>query len=262
MCEPSPSPSVHAASKAGGRRTAPPSRSVRSGWLIGALLLFAAIAPMTAADPASAPQPSVATRLQELAQTHHFELEGVERMDEGEAPRTHLPLEAELKRLLQGINHVVLRRPDGSVRKVLILGRVVHPPRPAEIALPLRRHGGHYQVEATLVGADGKAFPVNLVVDTGATYVVLPESFRERLALGEKALKAVTVQTANGQMAARVGVLPALRLGAETVPDVAVAFVADEKLGGNRLLGITVLSRYRVTLDNAAEQLLLVKPER
>lgn len=256
------SPAVLHAPTLGPRRTALPSRAIRSIWLAGALLTLAVLTPAAAAPPATAPSPSAAARLEELARDHHFELEGAERMTEGEAPRVHLPLEAELKRLLQGFNHVVLRRPDGSVRKVLVLGRAMPPQAPAEIALPLRRHGGHYRVEATLVGADGKALPVELVVDTGATYVVLPESLRQQLALAEESLHPVTVQTANGRMAARVGVLPALRLGAETVPNVAVAFVADEKLGGNRLLGITVLSRYRVTLDNAAEQLLLVKPER
>jgi len=94
-------------------------------------------------------------------------------------------------------------------------------------------------------------------VDTGATLVVLPESFAERLGYQLDKLPTQQVRTANGTASARIATLPTLRLGSTAVVDIGIAFIGDEQLGGTALLGMSALGRFQITLDDEQNQLTL-----
>lgn len=203
-----------------------------------------------------------AAALAALAEAQGFSLSGAERLGDASAPllEDDLAPEQRLRILLQGFNHVLVRGTDGAIERLIITGRTRNAAEvPREIALPTRRRGPHHLVEATALGRGNRQIALTLMVDTGATYVVLPLSLAERLGLDPASLRPRQVQTANGPAPARVGHLPGLRLGAERLEDVQTAFVEDRRLGGSMLLGMSVLERYRVTLDDRNDRLLLLR---
>jgi predicted aspartyl protease len=58
---------------------------------------------------------------------------------------------------------------------------------------------------------------------------------------------------------AKIGKLQELKIAGETVENVDVAFIADALLGENRLLGMSVLGRYQVTIDDTSHSITLLK---
>ncbi|HSO80212.1 MAG TPA: peptidase A2A, partial [Chromatiaceae bacterium] len=56
---------------------------------------------------------------------------------------------------------------------------------------------------------------------------------------------------------ARMGRLAGVWLGEHKIADVQVSFIDDAKLGGNALLGMSVLGRYRMAIDDEANHLTL-----
>ena len=64
--------------------------------------------------------------------------------------------------------------------------------------------------------------------------------------------------TANGQVPVRVGKLQQVRIGNAKAREVAVGFIADDKMGNNYLLGMSFLNRFRVTIDDDANRLTLL----
>jgi clan AA aspartic protease (TIGR02281 family) len=103
---------------------------------------------------------------------------------------------------------------------------------------------------------------MKLMVDTGASLVVLPASTAGALGLQPDQLAEQTLQTAKGELQARVGRIKAVQLGDARVEDVDVALVDDEQLGGMALLGMNVLSRYLFILDDEKNQLILIPQEK
>ena len=97
-----------------------------------------------------------------------------------------------------------------------------------------------------------------LMVDTGATRIVLPESMTRTLGFSDKDLKSGWTQTANGKVRTEQGILRSVQVGRAIVDDVAVNFVADEALGKNALLGMSFLGRFRITIDERNERLILM----
>jgi predicted aspartyl protease len=77
--------------------------------------------------------------------------------------------------------------------------------------------------------------------------------------LNPATLRERPVQTANGSVNARLGRLPAVLLGTERLTNLAVAFIDDQRLGGQALLGMSVLGRFRMTIDDANNQIILAK---
>jgi clan AA aspartic protease (TIGR02281 family) len=94
-------------------------------------------------------------------------------------------------------------------------------------------------------------------VDTGADFVVLPSSVISDLGIDAAKLEEREMQTANGKVEARVGILPALWLGEARIADPIAAFIDDGKLGNGGLLGMSVLGRYTMTIDDEAGTLTL-----
>jgi clan AA aspartic protease (TIGR02281 family) len=220
---------------------------------------------------------AVPDTLERLARDGGFEVMGLDKAkdafgrDEGGAtyPR--------LKGLLDDFNHVIVQAPGGGVSKVIIISRKtawVPPPPPetpagpapaagapaevsGDIVVATERRGTSHLVSVSLEGEGGKRVGQVLTVDTGADFVVLPASLLGPLGLQAKALEGREVQTANGKTAARLGRLAAVWFGDRKVADVQAAFIEDAKLGGSALLGMSVLSRYRMTIDDQTNRLTL-----
>jgi len=257
----------------------PPRRPAIAAWLVPAL------AALSWSVPALAEQVDVAEELERLEGTYGFTVKdkdldiarGVKGRAEGDA------LVPRLRLLLEGFDHIIVQRPDGAVDRVLILGVKGNytPPEPkvsgneseeeskppeeggqqgsanGEIVIQTQRKGASHAVSLTLEGQGGKRVTRVLLLDTGADYLVLPSSILPQLGISPNGLRTQAVQTANGRIEARMGKLPALWLGSKKIEGVETAFIDDNRLGGNSLLGMSVLSRFRVTIDDEHNRLVL-----
>ncbi|MGB5831712.1 MAG: retropepsin-like aspartic protease, partial [Thiohalocapsa sp.] len=129
----------------------------------------------------------------------------------------------------------------------------------ARIELPTVRNGNQHSVRVSLERPNGERVDRALLIDTGADTLVLPASLIATLGLAEEGLGERSVQTANGRTEARVGRLPGVWLGEQRIADVEVAFLDDDKLGGGGLLGMSVLGRYQMTIDDEQDKLTLIR---
>ncbi|NCA69999.1 MAG: peptidase A2A [Sphingobacteriia bacterium] len=235
--------------------------------------ILLAMAGLFGSVAAAAPLVSVTDELQRLMDQHAFEVRGIEQTQDALGRSEGDALVPRLRALLDGFDHVIVQSASGGVERVIILGEKVavvapvpslDPMAGAEagsgtdpIVLPTRRQGASHLVGVGLEGPDGKRLEQALLIDTGADRVVLPESLIASLGLSPERLEVHPVQTANGIVEARIGTLDGVWLAEQRVSDVAVAFIADERLGGNALLGMSVLGRYVVTIDDEHGQVLL-----
>lgn len=125
------------------------------------------------------------------------------------------------------------------------------------------RQQGHHVVRVALVGPNGETHNRSLLVDTGATEVVLPSSMIKMLGFKQNQLQEAYAQTANGVIPAWRGRLKTIELGgpdrSEVLPRINVMFIDDDALGGAGLLGMNVLGKYNVTFLDSEDQILLDK---
>ncbi len=121
-----------------------------------------------------------------------------------------------------------------------------------EIVLEQNR-GGHYVVTGEINGASAR-----LLLDTGATGVVIPMALAEEFGL-QRGIS-IPVQTANGTITNYLSRIDELRIGAITLRDVD-AFL-NPAMGANDeiLLGMTALSQLEMT--QRSNQLILVQHTR
>ena len=119
-------------------------------------------------------------------------------------------------------------------------------PPPAPAPPPPRRFGerslaadagGQYSVDALVAG-----FPVKMLVDTGATMVVISAEVADRLGLNVEQGRKWQVHTANGDSVATETLLSSIDLGGVYMSDVA-ALIADRSAGPVNLLGASFLKR-------------------
>ncbi len=237
------------------------------GWFACVWLPVLILSPVLA----SAARVEVAVAIERLAAQHGFRVDGRQHLEQGFGWLDDGPLEQQLRELLEGFDHIIIRSPTGEVERVLIMGPTTAglPAQPAQllnplepesggaIELPTNRRGNQHLVEIALEGAGARRLTEELLIDTGADALVLPASMIARLGLSIADLQMREVQTANGRAQARYGRLPAVWLAGQRVPDVAVAFLEDRQLGGRGLLGMSVLGRFRLTIDDQAHRLLL-----
>lgn len=134
---------------------------------------------------------------------------------------------------------------------------------PKTLTLKTSRFGPHHIVRAALVGPNGRTQLVSLIVDTGATDVVLPESMIEKLGFRDSELTETGIQTANGVTSAQRGLLRSLELGgpdhSDVIQRVPVMFMSDDDTGGYALIGMSVLGRYSMTIEDDEDRIILVK---
>jgi clan AA aspartic protease (TIGR02281 family) len=216
-------------------------------------------------------QVEITAELARLAAAHGFAVSGDEHLAdsvgraEGDDPLRRLRI------LLEGYDHIIVQDGGGGIERVIVLGAATPgsvprepmvavdgaPPPDAPIELKTIRDGSQHSVRVSLEGAEGRRLPRVLLIDTGADTVVLPASLIAGLGIDPQTLQTREVQTANGLTKARTGRLAAVWLGAQRVPDVAVAFLDDDKLGSAGLLGMSVLGRYQMTIDDQENLLRL-----
>ncbi len=125
------------------------------------------------------------------------------------------------------------------------------------ITLPLTLKGGRIFARLSVPG--GKAFP--MLIDTGAPATVLPLSVYDRLKIKPFRTQVIRLANRRGARAAQWAV-PALQMGGATLKDQGVVSIApddpkdlDPDFG---LLGMDILSRYRVTINYARLKMTLI----
>ncbi len=225
--------------------------------LFAALVVLAGLA-MPAKPLAEALASDLRTQIRDLAAAHGFIVNGLERIGDDAATPVSGDLRHQIERLLEKYNFVLLHDADGSILEVRISQPIQAAPKfPNRYAIKTTRKGQHHVVEAELVGLGSARTRTSLIVDTGATTVVLPASMIEPLGFRSEDLRDGLAQTANGEIAIKRGTLTSLWIGRVVAHDVAVAFVVDPRLPETRLLGMSFLACFRVTLDEANDQLIL-----
>lgn len=134
---------------------------------------------------------------------------------------------------------------------------------PKTLTLTTSRQGPHHIIRAALVGPNGRTQLVSLIVDTGATDMVLPASMIGKLGFRGNELSPTSIQTANGITHAQRGQLRSVELGGPDVSDVIervpVLFMDDADIGGYALMGMSVLGRYSMTIEDREDRIVLVK---
>jgi clan AA aspartic protease (TIGR02281 family) len=131
------------------------------------------------------------------------------------------------------------------------------------LTLKTDRDGPHHIIRAALIGPNGHTQLVSFIVDTGATDMVLPSSMIDKLGFRESELSAIGVQTANGVAEGQRGFLRSIELGglehSDVLQHVPVMFMSDADTGGYALMGMSVLGRYNMTIEDAENRIILVK---
>jgi clan AA aspartic protease (TIGR02281 family) len=134
---------------------------------------------------------------------------------------------------------------------------------PKTLTLQTSRFGPHHIVRAALVGPNGRTQLVSFILDTGATDIVLPASMIETLGFRSSELTRISMQTANGMTQGQRGTLRSVEIGgpdiSDVIPRVPVIFISDASTGGHALLGMSVLARYSMTIEDRENRIILVK---
>lgn len=233
------------------RRTFHPfvSLLLRWAWVCGAV-----------GTAAFAGQDNLRGELEALAAQSGFVIEGLDWVGSEPARNVAGPPAERLRVLLREYNYLVVHGPSGALQKVRISSRRTEAARGAADGAYVGtvRVGSHHQVEALLVGPNGSGETVPLIVDTGASTLVLPESMIPELGFTPADLREAESQAAGGKVPVKLGVLRSVRVGTVSAADVPVSFIADRRLGGTKLLGMSFLQRFRITIDDERNELILL----
>jgi len=209
---------------------------------------------------AQAADEDLRSQVEALAAAEGFAVSGLDRI--GAAPAragAAGKAERQLKSLLRSYNYILLHDADGRIAELRISG--LRAPAAAvtqRYAVPTTRRGRHHLVDSELSGPDGVRRKVQLIVDTGATSVVLPLSMTETLGFRAEDLKDGWAQTAGGRVPVKSARLGLVKVGRAQSRDVAVTFIDDEKIEGQALLGMSFLERYRLTVEDNANRIILM----
>jgi aspartyl protease family protein len=227
--------------------TAFPRSALAVWFFVGALL----------GAPAFALPDGLREQLETLARERHFALEGLDELKAEQAKNIEgrIDTPAVLKLLLQDYNYLVTQSRPDRIEKVQITSRKK---KISHAYVKTTRSGGHHWIEATLTGRHAAARTLSLLVDTGASTIVLPESMIQELGFGPEDLQDGVSRTASDTVPIRVGVLESVAVGRVSAGKVKVSFMADERLNGVMLLGMSFLERFRVTIDEANDRLMLM----
>ncbi|MBK1717535.1 peptidase A2A [Thiocystis violacea] len=247
-------------------------------WSLLALPMIGWSLALAAADESPrAPRVEVAVELERLRSEFGFEVRGIEQTEDAKAHSVDGSLLERLHLLLEDFDHVIVQSPGAGIERVIILGeKAAYVPPPMvvdaqaggvegvppestgdEIVLATQRRGSSHLVTLGLEGSNQQQIQESMLIDTGADRVVLPISLLSTLGLSTEGLQEQQVQTANGSVDARVGQLNAIWVGGKRVENVDVAFIDDQSLGGTSLLGMSLLGRFRMTIDDEKSQLTL-----
>jgi aspartyl protease family protein len=201
---------------------------------------------------------SLRAQIESLARQNHIVVEGLDQLANEPAKPVAGDLAQQIKSLLSDYNFMSVGQ-GSKIERINITSLKQYSPRPkASGAVKTQRLGSHHQVQAALSGPNNMEISVALLVDTGATTLVLPSSMIASLGFNQAALQSGTSQTAGGSIPVQIGVLKSVKVGDVTAENVPVSFVHDQRLGGARLLGMSFLNRFRFSLDDDSNELLLM----
>ena len=222
-------------------------------------LLVTAVFALPGAALAEAALPDLQTQVHELSVEHDFSVRGLDKLGDDPGKRTGGGAREQVSVLLSAFNYVLLTDDSGDIGRLVITSRI----RPAGqnqqgVYIKTTRRGSHHRIRATLVGPAGNPQSLMLLVDTGATMIVLPRTMSRTLGFSDDDLRDGWSQTANGKVRTKQGILQSVHVGQVVAKDVAVSFVDGDALSDNPLLGMSFLSRFRVTIDDKNERLILI----
>jgi aspartyl protease family protein len=229
--------------------------------LAWAILVWAP--PAAAQSAAQAAAADLRAQVIELALREGFQVSGLDQIDD--APPRKLRargLARRISTLLNDYNYLLLHDRNGGVRELWILE-----PKPTtatmvgRYAVGTTRRGRHHLVETALVGPNGRRQTMALTLDTGATTIVLPREMIELLGFQDKDLRDGWSRTVGGRVQVKLGKLKTVKVGHAQAKDVAVAFMAGAPPAPGdefALLGMSFLEHFRLTIEDAKDQIILM----
>jgi clan AA aspartic protease (TIGR02281 family) len=218
------------------------------------LVLLALSAQAQEAEEAS----DLFTQIQSLQNRMNIQITGLERIQNEAKVITRGSLEQQLEQLLASFNHIISRNAKGQIESIVIINKK-QKTEDQRIVLPTTLQGNHHMVSVDISGNGQLWQTLDMIIDTGADLVVLPESLIAQLGLQDSTFTRQKMQTANGTTEAKIGKLQELRIAGETLEQVEVAFIPDSLLGKNSLLGMSVLGRYQINIDDQSQLITLFK---
>ncbi|HYE33888.1 retropepsin-like aspartic protease [Methylocaldum sp.] len=209
--------------------------------------------------PAWVEAETLRAQLESLAKDRGFAVEGLDRIGSEAARATAGDLPTRLKSLLEEYNYVLMGGQPGAVERLVITSaKIPVRERSRNATIKTTRLGPHHQVDTILVGPNGVALPITLIVDTGASTLALPESMASELGFTPETLQQGFSHTASDTIPIKVGILEVVQVGSVLATAVPVAFFPDDRLQGTKLLGMSFLNRFRMTLDETQNELILL----
>lgn len=222
-------------------------------------LFLLAILTASFAQAEEVPPENLRAQIEALLDQHNIKAAGLRLVGEASPVQTEGNIESRIERLLDGYSYVLLRdSTNGVVEKLIVVGR--HGARPARglrVSVRTTRRGSGHFVDADIVGQGSGRQKVSLLVDTGASFIVLPASLKSPLGYDGVKLTKRTLSTAAGPVEGEMAVLRTVAVGKALVKDVAVAFVDDELLGLPGLLGMSFLKRFVTVIDDDRNEVTL-----
>jgi clan AA aspartic protease (TIGR02281 family) len=125
-------------------------------------------------------------------------------------------------------------------------------------SIPLTAERGALTVQA-VIGLE----PVDMLIDSGASIILIPQELAEKLGIKAEAdAKSLNLKTADGRtIAAKQIFLPRLRVGKFEAENVKAALLEESVPGAKPLLGMSFLERFKFEIDTAQKTLSLLKVE-
>ena len=197
-------------------------------------------------------------QIQSLQSQMNIQITGLEKIENEEKVMTRGSLEQQIEQILASYNHVISRNTKGQIERIVILNKK-QKTDDKRVVLPTTIHGNHFMVSVDITGSGNNWQTLDMIIDTGADLVVLPESLIHELGLADSTFDRKKMQTANGTAEAKIGILQELKIAGESVENVEVAFIPDHLLGKNSLLGMSVLGRYQINIDDKSRLITLFR---
>ena len=198
------------------------------------------------------------SQIQSLQNRMHIQITGLEKVSNEQIVRASGSLEHQLQQVLASYNHIISRNAKGQIEQVVIINKK-QKTGTDRIVLPTRYQDGHFLVSTFISGNGSLWQTLDMIIDTGADLIVLPESMINGLGMADEAFSHREMQTANGKVNAKVGLLQEVRIAGEILENVDVAFIDDHLLANNSLLGMSVLGRYKLVIDDQSKLITLFK---
>lgn len=197
-------------------------------------------------------------QIESIQNQTNIQIIGLEKI--GDEGKVHVggSLEKQLQQALASYNHVISRNKQGKIEKVVIIGKK-QKSDDDRIILPSRFEDGHFVVSVSVSGHGKFWETLDMIVDTGADLIVLPETMIDKLGMSDETFTLGKMQTANGKVDAKIAKLQEIRIAGEVLNDVAAAFVDDDLLAKKSLLGMSALGRYKLEIDNQSQLVTLFK---